>query len=370
MDKMKTKNNIILLALAGMLFLISCRDKCDSQGTPYSTVERIFCDSKGNIWFGTLGNGVARYDGKKFTTYLSELPNYHGYAGIGRMMEDKNGNIWIGNGEGVTCFDGKKFTNYTEKDGLPDNGVSGIAEDKEGNIWMDTWKGVVSFDGHTFTKHDPLYWPPNNNFWGMVCDDENRMWFGDWGNGLYCIDGDICKTYTTQQGLGDNSVSCITKDKKGNLWIGTSLGMSEIDAASLTSGKIHFTNFSDTVITNGTSCKMPNYNGRIDMSSIVEDKTGNLWLGTMAGAICYDGKSFRNFALSGPDTTVSVQCEAAGTDGKLWFLTSLTYKIIDPHWAEDSVNYNGNLKMKYWMNTEDVILVYDGKTRIRFKPEI
>jgi ligand-binding sensor domain-containing protein len=364
---MKTTTGFILIL--GALSLVSCRDKCDSQGTLYSKVERIFCDSKGNVWFGTVGDGVACYNGKSFTTYLSEITNYKGYASVGCIIEAKNGNIWIGNGCGATCYDGKTFTKYTKENGLPHSLVHCIAEDKEGNIWIDTWKGVVSFDGHTFTKHNPLNWPQENNFTTMVCDDENRMWFGDWGNGLYCIDWDICKIYTTQQGLGDNSVCCITKDKKGNLWIGTSQGMSEIDAPSLTSGKIHFRNFSDTVITNGTSCKMPNYNGRIDIGAIAEDKTGNLWLGTMAGAFCYDGKSFHNLALSGPDTTVSVQCVAVGNGSKLWFLANLTYKIIDPTWAKDSVKYE-NPNMKYWMKTEDVILIYDGKTIKRFKTNI
>ena len=37
------------------------------------------------------------------------------------MLEDKNGNLWIGTEMGLSRYDGKSFTNYTTADGLMNN---------------------------------------------------------------------------------------------------------------------------------------------------------------------------------------------------------------------------------------------------------
>ena len=42
-----------------------------TQGLPGGPVNRIFCDSKGFVWFCT-GEGVARFDGYAFTTFGAE----------------------------------------------------------------------------------------------------------------------------------------------------------------------------------------------------------------------------------------------------------------------------------------------------------
>jgi ligand-binding sensor domain-containing protein len=82
------------------------------------------------------------------TQHSNQADNVH--CGI----QDKNGNLWFGTtGDGVYRFDGKLFTNYTTKDGLSSNAIWSILEDKEGNIWFGTRRtGLYKFDGNTFTS--------------------------------------------------------------------------------------------------------------------------------------------------------------------------------------------------------------------------
>ena len=70
-----------------------------------------FQDSKGNIWFGTLEKGVAKFDGHnlKYLTTKDGLPSNR----ITNVIEDNLGNLWFGTGAGVSKFDGKTFTNYS-----------------------------------------------------------------------------------------------------------------------------------------------------------------------------------------------------------------------------------------------------------------
>ena len=48
------------------------------------------------------------------------------------MLQDKRGNIWFGSaGGGVSKFDGKSFTHFTEKEGLSYNYIISILQDKK-----------------------------------------------------------------------------------------------------------------------------------------------------------------------------------------------------------------------------------------------
>src|SRR4051812_21850648 len=74
-----------------------------TQGT--GQFANIFCslkDKKGRLWFGTMGEGVYRYDGKGFTQFTTSngLCNNRVYS----MLEDRSGNIWFGTGYGVCKY--------------------------------------------------------------------------------------------------------------------------------------------------------------------------------------------------------------------------------------------------------------------------
>ncbi|MCC6182793.1 MAG: hypothetical protein IT237_13280, partial [Bacteroidia bacterium] len=94
------------------------------QGKPHFTtfttddglaLDAIACsmmDKNGNLWFGTFGGGVSRYDGKSFTNYSTA----QGLANnvVRSITEDKSGNLCFGTyGGGVRRYDGKSFTNYS-----------------------------------------------------------------------------------------------------------------------------------------------------------------------------------------------------------------------------------------------------------------
>ena len=122
------------------------------QGLALNSIACGYTDKKGNLWFGTLGGGVSRYDGKSFTSFTAAqgLANNIIYS----ITEDKTGNIWFGtSGGGVSRYDGKSFTNFTTAQGLSNNTVWSITQDKKGNLWFGTSGGGVSrYDGKSFTN--------------------------------------------------------------------------------------------------------------------------------------------------------------------------------------------------------------------------
>lgn len=62
-----------------------------------------------------------------------------------RMIQDKDGYIWLATDVGVTRFDGKKFENFTLADGLSDNEIMALKVDLKGRLWFMGFNGTVSY---------------------------------------------------------------------------------------------------------------------------------------------------------------------------------------------------------------------------------
>src|SRR5688572_18587268 len=73
-----------------------------------------------------------QYNFKKYTT-KNGLAN----SSINNIFQDSRGYMWFATqGGGISRFDGKEFKNFTKKDGLVGNEVTCINEDNSGNLWI------------------------------------------------------------------------------------------------------------------------------------------------------------------------------------------------------------------------------------------
>src|SRR5688572_22036397 len=274
------------------------------QGLALNSIACGYTDKKGNIWFGTFGGGVSRYDGKSFTNFTSAqgLANNIIYS----IVEDKTGNIWFGtSGGGVSRYDGKSFTSLTTAQGLSNNTVWSILQDKKGDLWFGTsGGGVCRYDGKSFINFTAAHGLANNTVRSITEDKTGNLWFATEGGGVSRYDGKSFTNFTTAQGLASNIIYSIVEDKTGNLWFGTSGGgVSRYDGKS-------FTNFT-------TAQGLANnivYN-------IAEDKTGNLWFATDGGVSRYDGNVFTNFTTAQGLANNSVWSITQDKTGHLWFGT-------------------------------------------------
>lgn len=196
------------------------------------------------------------------------------------VYQDPKDNYWFGsNGNGVFHYDGKKLLQYTQKDGLVSNTIRSIQGDHLGNVFIGTPEGVSKYDGNTFTTLGPVI---ASNEWKLAPND---LWFNCNGNALYRYDGeslfeltlpaqDLKKAFGVEaQGVSfrgmNNSpyaVYGLDKDKAGNLWIGTiSAGAFRYDGnAFLWIGEKELSTLPD---------------GRVPgVRSMLADKDGNMWL--------------------------------------------------------------------------------------------
>ncbi|MDP2362903.1 MAG: two-component regulator propeller domain-containing protein, partial [Ignavibacteria bacterium] len=138
----------------------------------------IFQDSKSRIWIGTNGGGLNLYDessGGTFTRFIVEEGNQNSLSSNSiysiaeskiKIADSNTTTLWIGTNNGLNKFvinhsdsnsisNGKiKVTTHTIKDGLADNSIKSIVEDDNGNLWLGTSSGITFFDisKNTFTN--------------------------------------------------------------------------------------------------------------------------------------------------------------------------------------------------------------------------
>ncbi len=273
-------------------------------------IRRIFQDKAGNLWFGTNGDGVCRYDGESLQ-YFTPKEGFGGDAVRG-IVQDESGNLWFATNGGVSRYDGKSFTNFTMNDGLSHNEVWSIARDKSGILWFGTEGGVSRYDGKIFTdfplpeadlREFPEAFPKPKLVNCIFQDKTGKLWFASNGGGVYCYDGKTVTNISEKDGLSNNFVQCIIEDKHGNIWFGTRFGgVSRYDGKS-------FTNFT---VENGL---INNF-----VWTMLEDRAGDIWFGTIgAGAVRYNGKTFTTYSQPDGLTNTYIQSIAEDTNGGLWF---------------------------------------------------
>lgn len=263
-------------------------------------VYSIMEDKSGNMWFGTIRGGAYKYDGKNFTLYTTADGIIDDL--IGCMMEDKTGNIWFGTDEGISCFDTsalhktipnmgvqlpgllaaykKGIRNFNTNDGLCGNRVNSIIQDKTGKIWIATRSGVCCYDGKNFTD---FKLKPDVPFTNVRCIKEDRngkIWIGG-QEGLYCYDPLLTGEAAFKKVM-PNFICYIFEDKAGNFWVSTG------EAKGMALYKYDGKTFSKII--------EKNKDGDSQVFEISEDKSGNIWFGTMNGCCRYNGKTFENFA--------------------------------------------------------------------------
>ncbi len=288
-------------------------------------IRRIFQDRDGNLWFGTTSDGVVRYDGRS----LDYFTPANGFSSnwVSAMAQDARGDMWFATGGGVSRYDGTAFTKYTMKDGLASDQVWCLLLDRSGGLWFGTEEGVSRFDGKTFTPFPipaadlrpfPYYkYPRQIN--AIIQDQSGNIWFASNGGGVYKYDGSTLTNLSEKDGFCNNFVQTILEDRAGNLWFGTrSGGLCKYDGKAFTTytakdlkGDGVWTLYQDSsgiIWISVSRVGLCSYDGasftcygeevgagiRV-VQSILEDASGQLWIGTSSGVYRFNGGRFTNW---------------------------------------------------------------------------
>ena len=139
-------------------------ERGDYDGLMYEHITSIYEDNNHKIWFTTEGNGFSNINMETdiITRYIPGKDI--DFAIYCAMFQDGSGNIWITSTRGLLRLDPStdKFITYTKDDGLLDNMFSynSAYQDKHGKMYFGTVSGLISFypsDIKENTYNPPVY---------------------------------------------------------------------------------------------------------------------------------------------------------------------------------------------------------------------
>jgi ligand-binding sensor domain-containing protein/serine phosphatase RsbU (regulator of sigma subunit) len=288
-------------------------------------------DQYGNLWFASVSNGIIKYDGKRFI----KLTNPNGIQINKRILtifKDSKNNLWFGtNGNGLITYDGKKFKLFGDEFGVNLKNVMSVNEDNDHNIWIGTVdEGLFRYNGSGVINFDKTYGIKTGIIRSIV-NEKGMMWFGTATNGVFRLikENTIYKQYylNKENGLQSNNIYLMHYDSKGNLWVGSEKGVD----------KIKIENHYPVEIVNFT--KDDGFTGvETNLNGSLEDDQGNMWFGTINGALMYNEKS---------DHKNMVENKIYITD------ITLFHESFDQSEYSDSFDYKGmpmNLRLPYNKN--------------------
>ncbi|MBL0729018.1 hybrid sensor histidine kinase/response regulator [Piscinibacter sp. HJYY11] len=222
-------------------------------------VSAIAKDGASQLWFGTNGNGLVRFDpgSGRFTTYAHRPsdPRSLNHDRVTALRVDRGGQLWVATDFGLSRWDAatQDFSTFRPSPGGLVQYRS-IAEDATGALWLATSsRGLQRFDPRTgrFELFDaPLRTaqPPGHNRVSSVHVDRAGMVWAATFRGLGKLDPRTATftSYASRSGLPADMAIGILEEDDGRLWISTPNGVSRFDPHAET-----FTNYhaSDGLLT-------------------------------------------------------------------------------------------------------------------------
>lgn len=113
---------------------------------------------------------------------------------------------------------------YNNTNGLPVSEANDIVQTSEGFIWIGCYAGLIRYDGNTFERLDSTHGV--NSISSLYVDTQDRLWIGTNDNGVAVMEKGSFTFWGEEDGLGSSKVNSIEGDEAGNVYVGTTSGIS------------------------------------------------------------------------------------------------------------------------------------------------
>jgi len=301
----------------------------------------------GYLWIGT-NNGLYRFDGVTFERYelrsggplLSKVT----YS----LWSSNKGELWIGASGLLSALKDRNLKTYTTRDGMPEGRVVGFAEDREGTVWIASDDGLARLEGNRWKKVGEDWNFPGHLAQTLFLDREGTLWVAT-ENALVFLPQGAKRFQSTRVQVG--VVKQIAEAPNGKIWMAETtrsvrpvpLGVllppsdkTEIKVGATgilfdQEGALWATTIGDGIrrashperlsgVLGEFSNEIESFTAKDGLTDdvalpVLQDREGNIWVGTQNGLDRFRKSDFVPVVLPVP---LRVPRMVAGNGGDLW----------------------------------------------------
>ncbi|MDT0684748.1 hybrid sensor histidine kinase/response regulator transcription factor [Autumnicola psychrophila] len=261
------------------------------NGLSSKIAQSVLEDSKGRIWIGTDGGGLNLFDeaSDSYRHFRNEPNDLNSLSSdkILYLSEANDGGIWVSTWDGGLSYFNpgtEKFKRFTydpnNSYSIGQNTVWCAVQDSMGRVWLGTQTAglnVFNPQSEQFYQYTNTSAEENSLIsdfvFSLFIDSKDRLFVGT-AQGLQYVNLNSLKEYIPDkilfheiEGINNNRINYITEDSHGRIWIGSDLGLYELNA--------NLNLLHSYTTQNG----LPNNL----VVGIKEDLQGNIWITTKGG---------------------------------------------------------------------------------------
>jgi ligand-binding sensor domain-containing protein len=323
------------------------------NGLPQNSIKALAQTRDGYLWIGTL-KGLVRFDGVKFKVFDHGNTPEMTHDSINDLgVDEKDGGLWVGTGADLLYYRDHQFERYGQQEGFT-GPVGPLCLAREGGVWFSPRPGQVALarGGRVETwefgpeRGDNLMHQLGEESASQLLvlhggDSASRM--------IHRFDLNTKSLTPLSVPLvaprGEPGCSSFFQDADGSLWLCTSEGIwhggektwTRITSAAPEPGAwpqgVYRTREGEYWVMqferNHTSLQRlaqgqlqpfiaPELPAELNVTHFLEDREGNLWVGSVTGLFRLEPKRLRVYSRRDGLRSDDTQAVAEGADGTIW----------------------------------------------------